>query len=112
MGHREQAGTEGPEQTPTAEVGDTEGWQGLEGMPLPLHSARVRQGWGEGTCRGAPGAEACHEGGEVPSRKKAQWGEVRFLTQVRGGWGGSSTLKTLDSDSLGCWDSRCLCLCL
>lgn len=71
MGHREQAGTEGPEQTPTAKVGDTEGWQRLEGMPLPLHSARVRQGWGEGMCRGAPGAEACHEGGEVPNRKSS-----------------------------------------
>lgn len=62
MGHREQAGTEGPKQTPTAKVGDMAGWQGLEGLPFLLHMARVRQGWGEGMCRGAPSAEACHEG--------------------------------------------------
>lgn len=52
MGHREQAGTEGPKQTPTAKVEDTEGWQGLEGTSLLLHTARVRQGCGEGMCRG------------------------------------------------------------
>lgn len=45
MGHREQAGTEGPKQTPTAKVGDTKGWQGLEGLPLPPHTARVKLGW-------------------------------------------------------------------
>jgi hypothetical protein len=32
--------------------------------------------------------------------EKPQWKEVRFLTQGLGGSG--STLKTLDSESLGC----------
>lgn len=44
MGHREQAGTEGPKQTPTVKVGDTEGCQGLEGTPCPLHTERGRTG--------------------------------------------------------------------
>lgn len=43
MGHREQAGTEGPKQTPTVKVGDTEGCQGLEGTPCPLRTARERE---------------------------------------------------------------------
>ena len=84
MGHREQAGTEGPKQTPMTKVGDTRGWQGLEGTPLPLHAARVKWSWGAGACREAPSTGACHKGGEVLSREKPQWSEVRFLTQ---GWG-------------------------
>lgn len=67
---------------------DTHGQSGRHtgrvGLPLPPHTARVKQGWGEGMCRGASSTEACHEGGEVPGREKPQWRGVRFLTQ---GWG-------------------------
>lgn len=53
-------------------------------------------------CRGTLSTEGCHEGGEVLSREKPQWKAVMFLTQGLGG--GGSTLKTLDSDSLSCWE--------
>lgn len=79
-------------------------------MPLPLHTARGWPGWGEGMCRGALSTEACHKGGEVLSREKPQWREVRFLTQGLGG--GSSTLKILDSNSLGCLGFQGPMLCL
>lgn len=66
-------GTGGDRGTQADSHGQSGRHRGLEGMPLPLHTARARPGWGEGMCRGARSTEACHKGGEVLSREKPQW---------------------------------------